>query len=318
MSRSLRLNLTFCLYHVMSRANSGDIVFPGSAERSRFLYYLKKYLGLFHFRLHAYCLMPTHFHLLVESGDLNGLSEMMRRLLTAFTIFYNRRYERHGHLFQGRFKSLVVDKAEYLISLSRYIHLNPENGSNSVSAEKYSGSSLRYYLKGGEPPWLYTKEILSWFDNDRSRYAEYIREGLQEDTSLVIYQRKFIGGASFAKRMQQRIAEYEKRKGKENLPKQSCKDNLEKKADQVLNDVGGFYGVQGNKIRRSVRIRGKVGDARSVAIFLIRETISWSYRKIADYFHLGSINSVKHHLKRIEEDSQMKKTAEKFKGLYLA
>jgi REP element-mobilizing transposase RayT len=318
MSRPLRFDLPFCLYHVMSRTNSGDIAFPGDKERSRFLFYLKKYLNLFHFRLHAFCLMPTHFHLLMESREVAGLSEMMRRLLTAFTIFYNRRYERHGHLFQGRFKSLVVDKAGYLLSLSRYIHLNPENAANPISAEKYPGSSLRYYLHGNDPSWLYTREILAWFNNERFRYAEYMREGLKEDYASDIYQQRFIGGKSFAKRIQQRIAKQERQKEKNEIAEGGHAEDWMKKAEQILSSVGKFYGITDKRIRRSARLRGKMADARSIAVYLLRETIPWSYREIADYFALGSINSVKHHLKRVAEISQLRKTAETIHGITFA
>ena len=139
-----RIDLPFCLYHVISRTNSGEIAFTGKREMDKFLGYLEKYSKIFNFRIHAWCLMPNHFHLLLESTDQARLSELMRRLLTAYTIFCNRRRGRHGHLFQGRFKSFVVDKSEYLLELSRYIHLNPARMKKQVDPEIYYGSSLRF------------------------------------------------------------------------------------------------------------------------------------------------------------------------------
>jgi len=156
MTRPKRIDLSFSLYHILSRTNSGDTAFQDNKDRSKFLEYVSRYTQLFDYRIHAWCLMSTHFHLFLESDQVPQLSEFMRRLLTAYTVYYNRRHRRHGHLFQGRFKSYIVDKSDYFLSLSRYIHLNPRETERPQDPFRYQGSSLRYYIKGGEPNFLHT------------------------------------------------------------------------------------------------------------------------------------------------------------------
>ena len=132
--------------------------------RECFLEYLTGYLEQFEMRIYAYCLMHTHFHLLIESRKSN-LSEYMRRLLTAYTVWFNRRHQTRGHLFAGRFKSIVVERGDYLVAVSRYIHRNPVDASLVKNAEDYPWSSMRVYAGKREPGFVYTREILSWFGN---------------------------------------------------------------------------------------------------------------------------------------------------------
>jgi len=103
MSRPKRINLSGCVYHIICRANRDDVVFEGTNDKERFLEYLGYYAEQFDIRIHVYCLMDTHFHLLIESRKPN-LSELMRRLLTAYTVWFHRIHRTHGHLFAGHFK----------------------------------------------------------------------------------------------------------------------------------------------------------------------------------------------------------------------
>ena len=125
MARPKRIDLPFSLYHVLSGTNKRDKAFRDSRDENTFLSFVEKYSNIFSLRIHAWCLMPTFFHLLLETTDRPSLSEFMRRLLTAYTMYFNRRHKRNGYLLQGRFKSYIVDKTNYLLDLSRYIHLIP-------------------------------------------------------------------------------------------------------------------------------------------------------------------------------------------------
>jgi len=293
------------LYHVLSRSNSGDSVFKDTRDRNKFLSYLIKYAALFEFRIHVWCLVSTHFHLLIETTQQASLSEMMRRLLTAYTVYFNRRHGRHGHLFQGRFKSLVVDRTEYLLALSRYIHLNPMTGSQSINPETYTGSSLHYYIHGKEPSWLYTKEILDWFGGDRRLYAKFVREGLCEDTKIPIYHQKFVGGEHFAKRIWKRMETAEKRKQSTSQSDSSRKDMNIIKAEVIVKKVADYFSCTPQIIRNSTRIRGTVGKARTAAIGLLREELPWMLKQIGEYMNIRSIDCVKYHLKQIQNEKEM-------------
>ncbi len=116
---------------------------------SVFLKNLTDYLEQFEIRIHAYGLMDTHFHLLIESRKSN-LSEYLRRVLTACAVWFNKRHHTRGHIFAGRFKSIVVERGYYLVAVSRYIHRNPVEASIVRNAEDYAWSSMRVYTGKSE------------------------------------------------------------------------------------------------------------------------------------------------------------------------
>ena len=205
MTRPSRINLPSCLFHIMCRGNLQDPIFLSDGDRRRFLFYLGKYCDLFDFRVHTYCLMKTHIHLLAESTEDN-LSEFMRRLLTAYTVWFHKRHQSHGHLFSGRFKSLVVERGDYMLALWRYIHLNPVDAGIARFPEDYPWSSMRAFLdRDKAPPFLFMDEILGWFDGDPTKYAEFVREGLSEDTKPEIMQQRYVGSKPFARRIAARM-----------------------------------------------------------------------------------------------------------------
>lgn len=311
MARPKRIDLPHCLYHVLSRTNSGDLAFRDCGDRRKFFHYLAKYTRQFSFRILSFCLMPNHFHLLLESGECAGLSEFMRRLLTAYTVYYNQRYERHGHLFQGRFKSYVVDKAEYLLSLSRYIHLNPFRGLPAGASESYDGSSLMYYIKGGEPAFLDTSEILAWFKNDRAKYAKYVREGLNEDVHLPILEQRYVGGAAFAGRLRKRM-DLQKQMGRRGQISQEKRkrapiDAGAKQADEIANLVAAHFHLTVGQIKIRKAAHGLVGQARTAMIAILAETLPWTYARIARYVDLTEPSIVSYHLRRIVQNKELQK-----------
>jgi len=292
MARPKRINLPFTLYHVMSRTISGEIAFRGIADYNKFIHYLSKYAHLFDFRVHAYCLLSTHFHLLLESGRQKTLSEMMRRLLTAYTVYYNRRHGRHGPLFQGRFKSLVVEKSDYLLVLSRYIHTNPARLQKPLDQETYRWSSLHYYINGREPSFLYTREILQWFQGNRKEYAQYVKEGLSEQTTPLIFAQRFVGGEAFVKRWTARVKNLEKQGSRPEFRDHKMEEELVK---QILSHVAGEYMCSPDVLLKARRRQGALGDARTVLINLLRDYLSWTCQEIATFLNLKEKTMVYHH-----------------------
>lgn len=124
MARPLRIQYPGAVYHVTCRGNARQDIFKDDADRKRFLQILVQSLNIYTVKLYSYVLMSNHFHLLLETPKGN-LSEFMRKFNITYTSYYNRRHDRVGHLYQGRYKSILVDKNEYLSVLSRYLHLNP-------------------------------------------------------------------------------------------------------------------------------------------------------------------------------------------------
>jgi putative transposase len=127
MARPLRLEFEEAIYHITARGNRRERIFAGDADRARFLEMVARSLPRFEVELHAYVLLPNHFHLLVRTRRAN-LSRWMHWVMVSYTIWFNRRHGKVGHLFQGRYKSLLVEGGNYLLGLSRYVHLNPVRG----------------------------------------------------------------------------------------------------------------------------------------------------------------------------------------------
>ena len=124
MSRPLRIEYPGAFYHVTSRGNERKMVFQNSRDRERYLSYLESAHERYGAVIHVYCLMGNHYHLLLETPRGN-LSQIIHHINGAYTTYFNVKRDRSGHLFQGRFKGILVEKDAYCKELSRYIHLNP-------------------------------------------------------------------------------------------------------------------------------------------------------------------------------------------------
>lgn len=156
MSRPLRLQYPGALYHVISRGNERRDIFKDDSDRAVFLGILKDVWESCRWLCHAYCLMDNHYHLLIETPQAN-LVVGMRQLNGVYAQRYNRRHNRVGHLFQGRYKSALVDKEEYLLELSRYIVSNPVRAGMVEEPGLWRWSSYRATAGYEDPPgFLYT------------------------------------------------------------------------------------------------------------------------------------------------------------------
>ena len=188
MARPLRIDYPDAFYHVTCRGNERREIFKDDRDRSAFLEKLQTSLAIYSVKLHAYVLITNHFHLVVQTPKAN-LSAFMRRFNVSYTTFYNRRHRRSGHLYQGRFKAILVEADSYLLELSRYVHLNPvrvEGMRRKAMAEqarylrRYGWSSLEGYLRGSRRKfWVVYEEVLSYVGGSRKRYGEFIADGLK-------------------------------------------------------------------------------------------------------------------------------------------
>ena len=188
MARPLRIQYSGAYYHVTCQGNDRRSIYRDDSDRGLFLEKLKASIEIYGVALHAYVLMGNHFHLLVQTPKAN-LSEFMRHFNIAYTGAYNRRHKRVGHLYQGRYKAILVEGDTYLLELSRYLHLNPirikphkRRGYNEQwrVLEKYRWSSLRGYLRATErESWVNYDEVLGQVGGSRSRYRQFIEEGLE-------------------------------------------------------------------------------------------------------------------------------------------
>lgn len=146
----------------------------------------------------AYCLMPNHFHFLVKQRSIDGITQLLRKLSTTFSMYFNSRYKRVGHLFQGTFRAVLIQQDDYLLHLSRYIHLNSKEltGFNPVSSVSYPYSSYGYYLGTKNAFWIKPQFILDYFRSNSSllpknfntyqKFVEDYQEDLKESLGPLI------------------------------------------------------------------------------------------------------------------------------------
>ena len=185
MARPIRVEFPGAVYHIMARGNERRPIFYADKDRELFLSTLEEAVDDFRLRVHAYCLMPNHYHLLVETPQAN-LSRTLGWLQTTYTIRFNRRHRRSGHLFQGRFKAQIVEADPYAQSLVRYIHLNPVRSRKEVAIipperrgelEAYRWSShLAYAGRIPAPAWLALQWLQYWGKERAQAQAEYRRD----------------------------------------------------------------------------------------------------------------------------------------------
>lgn len=206
MARPLRLEFAGALYHITSRGDRREDIFAGDEDRLAWLDILGAVCERFNWICHAYCLMTNHYHVVVETIEGN-LAKGMRQLNGVYTQYVNRTHGRVGHVFQGRYKAILVEKEAYLLELARYVVLNPLRAGMVARAVDWPWSS--YPAMVGEviaPPWLAVDALLRAFGRTRRearmKCIDFVRAGvglpsLWENLTGQIY----LGGEAFIQRM---------------------------------------------------------------------------------------------------------------------
>lgn len=185
------------LYHVYNRGVEKRLIFHDREDYSKFLYLLKIYLTPLdelrkefpllrsnivrnnlanQVELLSFCLMPNHFHLLFHQTEKDSVTKLMRQIITAYSMYFNKRHDRVGPLFQSVFKAAPVETDEYLLQLSRYIHLNPL--ARGASLDEFEWSSYLYYLGKKEASWIRINPISDYFNNSKKgfSYKEFVED----------------------------------------------------------------------------------------------------------------------------------------------
>jgi len=185
MSRPLRIEFAGALYHVTSRGNGRKPIFRNDQDRLSFLEVLHKVNQRYHWLCHAYCLMSDHYHLIIETPEGN-LSRGMRQLNGVYTMYFNRRHRTVGHVYQGRYKAILVEKESYLLEVCRYVVLNPVRAGLVERPEGWSWSSYRGTAGLNKPHRSLTVDwILGQMGKEKrgavKRYRAYVREGTRAE-----------------------------------------------------------------------------------------------------------------------------------------
>lgn len=201
------------LYHITARGNNKQDIFHNEKDFSRYLSNIKLFKKEVPFYLYAFALMPNHIHLLIEVID-SPISKIMQKLQTAYTMYINKKYQRVGHVFQGRYFHLLVEKENHLLELVRYIHLNPVRAGLVNNPQSYAWSSHNTYLNFDLEidSFVDREKVLPYFSSDHKKsienYEEFVLAGLEtrwKDISKEIKRDNILGSDKFVQRVERRI-----------------------------------------------------------------------------------------------------------------
>lgn len=210
MARPLRLEFPGALYHVTSRGNARARIYTDDDDYRGFLELLASVCDRHNWTIHAYCLMSNHYHVVLETPEPT-LAKGMRQLNGVYTQDFNRRHRKGGHLFQGRYTAIVVDKDKYLLELARYVVLNPVRAGLVKSPGQWPWSSYRATIgKVPVPAWLSIDFLLAQFSarsngEARARYVRFVAEGKDQPTIWQNLRHQiYLGDETFVKKLHQR------------------------------------------------------------------------------------------------------------------
>ncbi|NOT16669.1 MAG: transposase [Sulfuriferula sp.] len=210
MARPLRLELSGGVYHVTSRGDGREDIYLSDADRMAWLAVLAEVCARYNWVCHAWCQMTNHYHILIETPEAN-LAQGMRQLNGVYTQRFNRANRRIGHVFQGRYKAILVERDNYLLELARYVVLNPLRARMITQLADWQWSS--YLATCGQVAgdvWLQTDWILGQFGDNRAKaiagYVEFVHAGARLPSVWSQLQGQiYLGSADFAEKMQAQI-----------------------------------------------------------------------------------------------------------------
>jgi REP element-mobilizing transposase RayT len=273
MARPLRLEFAGALYHLSARGDRQEPIFLNDSDRRSFLDLLGKEVKQQGWICYAYCLMGNHYHLLVETPQPN-LVRGMRRLNGVYTQVFNRRRKKPGHVFQGRYKSILVDKENYLLELCRYLVLNPVRAKLVKGPEEWIWSSYPAtagLVKG--PPWLAVEEVLGLFSGRRKQYRSFVMEGIGQGSVWdELKGQIYLGDESFLERMQDRT----EGKAIRGIPKAQVWPKRPG-VEEIINVVAERYAIKPAQV-----LDRRQGEAYRAAVYLMRRAGNMALRKVAE------------------------------------
>lgn len=208
MARPLRLEFEGAIYHVTARGDRREAIFQDDSDRKMLLAIVGQAMERFDAVVYAYCLMENHYHFVLRTHQSN-LSRLMRHINGIYTQAYNRRHAQVGHLFQGRFKALLVDKDAYFLEVCRYVDLNPVRASRVTQPGDWAWSSYRAHTgQAPAPGWLDSSALhrqLSSESDEPQRYARFVAAGRGVRLwDAAVSGQIYLGDAQFVRKMQKR------------------------------------------------------------------------------------------------------------------
>lgn len=286
MARPLRIEYEGAFYHVTSRGNEGRKVFFSKSDYEKFLDYLKLAQEKFSYLLHAYVLMTNHYHLLIET-PLANLNRIMHYINSSYTNYVNLKRGHRGHLFQGRYKAILVDRDHYLVELSRYMHLNPVRAQIMKRPQDYPYSSYQAFISKGEGGIVYRDLVLGMMGRDQRRatrlYKDFVESAMgnkMENPLKDIYGGVILGSRDFIRDTLEKL-------GGKGLPMRGISHGKDFKkrfeVQNIINRVETFFNASPKGM-----VGKKRNEKRDVMIYLMKRYTGLTNSQIGE--HLGKLS----------------------------
>jgi putative transposase len=304
MARPLRIEYKGAFYHILQRGIERKNIFTSDSDKQKFLSYFDCACNSYGAIVHAYILMNNHYHIILETPHGN-LSKIMHYLDASYAAFYNTKYKRVGPLYQGRYKSILVEQDEYLHHLSRYIHLNPVRANITKDPQEYTWSSYSSFVSSATrpQPWLNINFILSMFDPKiaiaQRLYRKFVMKNIGNEKDVIAENTKkgfILGSEVFAQDIINRYIR------EENNPEVPVVKQLKHKEEVSLDDIKRLVE---QKIEGDKRLR------KRICLYLVRRYTQKTLNQIADFY--GKITDAgvsqaarRIHIKR-QEDKELDK-----------
>jgi len=270
MARRPRLFAPGLLYHVIVRGNQRQKTFLNDGDYQAYIERLGRYRQKFGHTIHAYCLMPNHVHLLVESAH-EPLGKFMQGLQQSYSQYFNLRHRKTGHVFQGRYKAIVCQHDEYLLQLIRYIHLNPVRAAMVKNPARYAYSGHPAYLANKATEVIDPRKVLALMGG-KARYRAFIADGMKEGHKEEYYDvddQRFLGTEGFGETLQ---TKHEERRTKKRRP-----------VDKIVEELCDAVEIDATELRSANR-SWAVSRARTMIAYVLVRPQGYALSEVARYF----------------------------------
>lgn len=282
MVRPLRMDYPNTFYHVLSRGNERREIFRNEKDHHRFLETLGRMVERFKLEVHAYVLMKNHFHLLVQTKEAN-LSRALQWLEVSYSVWFNRRHHRSGHLFQGRFKNFLIENDRYFTAMCLYIHGNPLRAGIVQRLSDYRWSSYQAYAdKKREVFWLTTELVLGMYGGSRKRFLRAQQVFFEERPNLLEDLRHglYLGSEAFSEECIERV------KGERHPEKPQARSLLRSRDIRAL-AIEILKGLGERDPESALKVRKYRCQSRDVAIYVLYQLGVYLNKEIGRVFGVG-------------------------------
>lgn len=313
MARPIRIEFEGAFYHVTARGNERKRIFYSKIDYNKFRQYLLNAQEKFGYLLHCYVLMTNHYHLLIETPQAN-LNRVMHYINSSYTAYFNAKRKRSGHLFQGRYKAIVIDQDSYLLELSRYMHLNPVRAKMVEKPEDYPHSSYTGYITPKEIELVKRHLVLGTLSKKKSmaikQYRIFVENGIGRAVKSPlehVYAGLILGRETFIRNMLNKIQESELLDNE--ISNRRMLAALYD-ADEIIEGI-----CKALKIRKEEILEGNQKKYRDIAIYFLKKHTGLKNREIGKLFsNLSSVGVAKAYQRygaKIKTDSEIKQQINK-------